>query len=421
MIHIGYGEGKRHIELSYGDLETHVHGMGVSRIGKSKLIEHIARELVRRGKGFCLIDPHGILYRDFLAWLSFVRPDQSISLLNPSDPNRVIGFNPFQSDATDEARIATKVDRMVKATTRIWGKDDATGTPRISKLLKCLYYTLIEQQLSLATVDWFLAYHEPRRDEVLGKIRSERIRTLWHEIYSATPRAFRAYIDSTESRLDAFTHPHVQRIMGLRENSIDVNRIIRDRGILLVNLQPSRDDLISDTANRIIGTLLINEIWEYMRKQETPQEFYLIIDEAQLYLTPDISEMIDQSAKYGLHLLLFHQHAGQLTTQIEKALANAQVKIRFHAKRKFTLERPGKEPVEAITPDVNAAPAFKVQEYIERLTSSFYTIEEVDARLATIRGRELARVELEHTISESPRTQIFSNAPTDISDDDLFE
>lgn len=63
-----------------------------------------------------------------------------------------------------------------------------------------------------------------------------------------------------------------------------------------------------------------------------PSPFFLIIDEFQLFLTPDIPDMLDQGAKYGIHLFLFHQHLSQLRQLDEQAfgaMSNARIKLVF--------------------------------------------------------------------------------------------
>ena len=65
---------------------------------------------------------------------------------------------------------------------------------------------------------------------------------------------------------------------------------------------------------------------------DPPSPFFLMIDEFQKFVTPDVPEMLDQAAKYGLHLFLFHQHLSQLKErdpQIYGALTNARTKIVF--------------------------------------------------------------------------------------------
>src|SRR5438270_6896013 len=96
MLHVGTTERGDPIHLTANDLKAHAHGIGASRKGKSKLIEHIIRELVKREHGFCLIDPNGFLYRDVIKWLAYIEPRRvPIIPFDLTYTEKVIGFNPF--------------------------------------------------------------------------------------------------------------------------------------------------------------------------------------------------------------------------------------------------------------------------------------------------------------------------------------
>jgi DNA helicase HerA-like ATPase len=73
-IFIGKDEDGQPINLGDRELETHVHGIGASRTGKSKLVESIARQMIKNRQRFCLIDPHGFLYDDMVRWLAYIQP-----------------------------------------------------------------------------------------------------------------------------------------------------------------------------------------------------------------------------------------------------------------------------------------------------------------------------------------------------------
>jgi DNA helicase HerA-like ATPase len=393
------------IQLTEKDLTTHVHGIGKSRSGKSKLIELLCRQLVEQRRSFCLIDPHGSLFRDVLAWLAFFPPRQQIYLFEPTNDERIVGFNPFTIKAKDEARITTKAEKMRDATLRAWGVTDVSKTPRLSKWLKRLYYTLIEQDLSITAAECFVDYDRAgERNKIIEKIKNRSIKSYWQQLYQMKPGAFLSYFESTESRLEIFTHPQVRRILGLSHNCIDLADIINNQKILLVSLQ-SRDDVISDEATRVLGTLLINEMWQIFKRRIKPVPFYLIVDECQLYATPDIGAMLDQSAKYGLHLMLFHQRESHLPTDLQDALQNAQTKFIFSTsdnpkeQRHFTYINPNGERIEGQVPRVPEpyTTERQLEAYTQRLLKDFLTHQEVDALLE--------------------RTQ---EATQEVSDDDLF-
>jgi hypothetical protein len=424
-LHIGTSTvGDQPVFLTPDDLRSHVHGIGASQSGKSKLIELIARDLITKRKGFCLIDPHGYLYRDLLNWLIVMDFERPITLFNPSYEKRIIGFNPFQSEYTDDARLMTKAERLMSATMMAFG-DDGTPKPRIKKLLKCLYYVLLETRRTVPALDCFLDYDRAdERNAIIESLTSNIIKAQLREIYGEGKRGFQSYIEGAGNRLNIFTHPHVRRIIGITSNSLDLRSIINKQEILLVNLQPAPDDIIGEESNRVLGTFLINELWEITRRRETPVEFYLIIDECHRYLTDDIHHILIEAAKYGLHLFLFHQDMRQLRGDFPGAFKSAQTKLFFSTEerpqpqRHFALRRADHTLIDAETLNVKpftVSPPEREQ-YVEQLTSAFLTSAEVDKLLQNTHPQQRAQSTI-----ESPRTQIFNNAPEEMSDDDLFE
>jgi len=333
-LFIGYGEDGERITLTEKDLETHLHGIGATRTGKSKMIEWIARELIRTGQGFCLIDPHGFLYNDLLRWLAYAQRDREVVLFNPSYDRRVVGFNPFRSQTGD---IGTLVDRRLKATLKVWGSTNANETPRLERWLRAFYHVLIEQGYSLDVARYLFTFrHKQIREYLAHSIRSELIRNEFEELSEYTKlREFMDQVESTKNRLFRFLAPQqVRRVVGLETNNINLEEIIERGQVLLINLQPS-DTLDAEHA-RLIGTLFLNEFWEVARRRQqtatgaNPSDFFLVIDEFQEFLTPDISTMLDQAAKYGIHLMLFHQRLSQLKEldpQAFGAINNAQLKL----------------------------------------------------------------------------------------------
>jgi TraM recognition site of TraD and TraG len=338
-LFIGKSEDGDPIRLGEGELQTHVHGIGASRTGKSKLIEWIAREMIRNRQGFCLIDPHGFLYDDLVRWLAYRQPKQEIILFEPAAIDRIVGFNPFQRKS--EGDLSTLVDRRVQATVKAWGAANSDATPRLEKWLHNLYWAFMEQGYSLDVARYFLLWQEKQiREHLIDSIRSHTVRSQWQAIASLKNlQDFWGHIESTENRLlFRFIEPkQVQRVMGLNINNIDFEDIIENGKILLVNLQPKKNRLSRENA-RLIGTLLLSELWEIARERQQgpggrpPSPYFIIIDEFQLFLTPDIPEMLDQAAKYGIHLFLFHQHLSQLRRLDEEAhgsMTNARIKLVF--------------------------------------------------------------------------------------------
>lgn len=327
-----------------------------------------------------------------MEWLAYMRPSNPPILMDLSYGNRIPGYNPFRVKQEGKDYLMTKTDRMVAATTMASGATEQEG-PRLTKLLRCIYYTLIQQKLPISAADHFLNWHSKERKAIVDNIDSEPIRITLLKLYSGSQQAFETYIESVASRLQLFIHPHVRRIMAVPDNCIDVEDIVDSGKSLLLNLQPS-DRL---TTGRVIGTLLINELWEIFRRKKKPKEFYLVMDECQMFFTPDIAEMLDQGAKYGLHLFLFHQRLTQIPITTAGALDNAQTKIEFNTgeftpmQRRFMLTRPNGIKYFDDVPLVHRYPLEPetVVTYEDKLLKDYLSIEDLDKALTN--GRSLVQ------------------------------
>ena len=118
---LGLDANGRPLRLHDKDRRTHAHIIGSSGTGKSRFLEHLMRQDVRSGQGFCLIDPHGTLYDAMLDWCGHHVYERTIIPLNLSKPDNVVGFNPFQH--APGADISVQVDRRMTATMHVWGGD----------------------------------------------------------------------------------------------------------------------------------------------------------------------------------------------------------------------------------------------------------------------------------------------------------
>jgi type IV secretory pathway VirB4 component len=76
--------------------QSHMHVVGSSGSGKSKFLEHLMRQMVRRRRAFALLDPHGTLYDAMVEYCAHHALDRDIILVDPSSGERSVAFNPFR-------------------------------------------------------------------------------------------------------------------------------------------------------------------------------------------------------------------------------------------------------------------------------------------------------------------------------------
>src|SRR5438552_231228 len=128
---LGHDVQKRRICLDTDDRKIHMHVIGSSGSGKSRLLEWMMRGDIKNRQGFCLIDPHGELYDTVVAWCARHAMERDIILLNLSEPASVVGFNPFRRAHGGD--VSVQVDRRITATMHAWGVENADATPTLAR------------------------------------------------------------------------------------------------------------------------------------------------------------------------------------------------------------------------------------------------------------------------------------------------
>lgn len=322
-LFLGFGPESRRTYFSEEERSHHLHVIGSTGSGKSKFLEHLIRQDIRSGKGLCLIDPHGTLYRDVLTWCALRRESRPIVLLDPSAGDRIVGFNPFVGTSEDDD-VAVQVERRIDATVRAWGVENTDSTPTLERWLRCLYHTLFEAGITLAESDYLVSFSDGAvRHYLTRKIETALIRKEWDELAALRgAKEFRDEMLSTKNRLmRLLASKPVLRFLALSEPRVDFEQLLESGGILLVNLKESRH--LSGMNQRLLGAWLVNEVFEtaLRRSEKRPRPFYLYLDEFQKFVSHDIADMLAETRKFGLHAILAHQTLAQVREESEKLYA----------------------------------------------------------------------------------------------------
>lgn len=326
------------LTLSAEERSRHVHIVGASGTGKSKLMESMIRQDILAGRGVCLIDPHGTLADAIVQFCAsrHLQGARRIHVIEPADSAWSVGFNPLRLDGVTE--VAARVDAMVRACAQVWGGEDTTSTPLLKKCLRAVFYALAIREQTLVEAVELINSTDPRatRRLLTDNLPDYVFDSLWRDFNGLSRREFAEQFASTNNRLIEFlSSPIVRRIVGQREHALDLKQVMDNGEILIVNLAP-RSSLSSDNA-RLLGTLLTSELFLLALARDSDlarrRPFYLYIDECYDYLTSDIERMLDQTRKFGLHLVLAHQRLGQLRDRSEAiyngVMGGGQTKIVF--------------------------------------------------------------------------------------------
>ncbi len=335
------GSAKTAFELSEGHLSRHLGVFGGSGSGKSKFLELLGRKMIDDYRGFCFIDPHGDTVEDLLAYTAkrteTLRTDAVCKRIHYLEPTfeTVFGFDPFEfrpaQPIPDDLRenayhqwLHTKADKVAEVVQRKQGQADFQGMARLQRILRDVLIavgtpvTPDGKHLPLSDALVLLDTHHPRHDAVLRLITPylpSEVRGDFQSLRSYRSEEQRKKeTESTINRLRSLLSPIVKAIFSSHANPIDFRQIILNRGVLLVNLR--KTDFFSADERNAIGGLLIHEILSVAETtaRENRAPFYLIVDEARLFVGQDLLDGLDQARKFKLSLCLAGQHLGQFKT-----------------------------------------------------------------------------------------------------------
>jgi hypothetical protein len=339
--------------ISMEQLKSHLHIMGATQLGKSKLALYLMREIIKRGNGLCLIDPsfRGDTCYQLLAFIEEFNKtaEKKVNVLLIDlrrDKNPVL--NPFHASKYKTAAYLDDAFRVLFQVT------DAATTANISKYLPAVIHVLWNagkivkendknKNIGLVEAKYFTdPIYEKQREWILERsAAAERKFNLdpHHRIVIQSahyyPRLRERFL-STTGRLEPIIHPAVEALFGA-DSTVNVPNLIAEDWVILANVD--NDDL-TQLQRRLVATVLINEIIygirvldNQMQKQGKKWEkrYYLFIDEAGEYATPKLAELLNLMSKSGLTVAFMNQDYSHFEN--EKLLGavkkNAKNKIFF--------------------------------------------------------------------------------------------
>lgn len=310
------------------DRLSHMHIIGKTGTGKSTLIETLIRQDLAAGNGVALIDPHGDLVERIAASIPAHRRSQVV-YLNVPDPAQPYGYNPLRYVRKD--KIALAASGLLDAFKKIWG--DAWGV-RMEHILRNALFALLEHGDARLPDILRLISENSFRKKVADALTNEPVRNFWLKEFSRYSFVYqRDGIAPIQNKVGAFlADPLLNRILTSPKIDIRIRRVMDEGGVLLVNLAKGR---IGEDSSALLGALLVSTIGlAAFSRADMPEEerrhFVLYIDEFQNFTTLGLANMASELRKYGVGLVLAHQHLHQLEPDIRHAvLGNVGTLISF--------------------------------------------------------------------------------------------
>src|SRR6267142_522304 len=169
------------VYLAGNDLRAHKHVMGKTQSGKSKLLAHMAADMIMQDMGVSVIDPASDLATDILGLLYlrgyFNRPDamQRLLYIDFGDPKRFLPLN-ILSQPYDPATVASM---LVEVCTRVWPSLDGGQAPLFDNIMRASVPVLIANSLPLPQLHTLLT-NKSFREHCLKRITDTKILAFFH-------------------------------------------------------------------------------------------------------------------------------------------------------------------------------------------------------------------------------------------------
>lgn len=304
--------------MRLADRLMHLHVIGQTGTGKSTLLANLALQDAANGIGVCLIDPHGDL-----AEAVADRLGDDVLVWTIVDPKCPFGYNPLtRVPARYRPLVASG---LIDAFKKQWA--DAWGA-RMEHLLRYAVLALLDQPRADLSGIMQLFIDKDYRGEVIERLEDPQVRQFWvREFPSMNYKTAFDGVAPIANKLGAFlAHPLVRTALCDPEEPLRFRRIMDEGKCLIVNLAKGR--LGTDMANVLGGLIVASLINAAFSRQDLPDDkrrpFILLIDEFHSFTTATIADMLPETRKYGLGLVLAHQHVSQVDPLVfEAILGNA--------------------------------------------------------------------------------------------------
>jgi hypothetical protein len=296
----------------------HMYIIGKTGTGKSTLISNMVISDIRDGKGVALIDPHGDLVEQVLDCIPEARI-KDVLYFDPGDTDYPIAFNPLGKVSPDLHHLVASglIGVFKKIWLEFWG-------PRLEHILRHSLLTLLENPGSTLLDVPRLLTQKGFRDKVLRNVKSQQVREFWlfeFEKYSAHFR--QEAISPILNKISQFlVSSPVRNIIGQKQSTFRFRKLMDEGKVLLFNFSKGR---IGEDNSAFLGSIIVAQIQLAAQSrtniaEENRRYFYLYVDEVHNFLTLSFSDILSESRKYGLNLVLAHQYMEQLDERIRAAI-----------------------------------------------------------------------------------------------------
>lgn len=313
---------RRRITIGEMDLKRHYQIVGQTGTGKSTLLTTLMLSAIKQGHGLTFFDPHGSTIDVLLRSI----PEQyanKMRVVRIGDAENPVPLNIWDSD--DPTKEERNISDLCELFADIFDpKKEGFVGPRYERWLSTFAKASIAALGRRASLE-SIAVISQSQDSMLKVYKAivdeypelaERIKQEYGLDKSSDFHNILGWYLCKFERLTSIEQ--LRRTLGAGANALDFGNTIDTDTVTLIDLA---SPTIGSHAARIVGTLVMMKLWNAaMTRRERDRMHMVVVDEASLFQTNPMPRMLAESRKFGISMVLCHQHTGQLTQEIRDAL-----------------------------------------------------------------------------------------------------
>ncbi|MFA7253457.1 MAG: type IV secretion system DNA-binding domain-containing protein [Patescibacteria group bacterium] len=310
------------------DRRRHIYIVGKSGVGKSVLIENMAKDDVYKGRGVIIVDPHGELADKVLACIPENRIGDVV-VFDPADREFPVAFNLLESIDDDFKPIVASgfVGIFKKLFDKSWG-------PRLEHIMRNTVLALLDVPGSTMLDIPRMLTNNHFRDRIVEKVKDPIIREFWQNEFASFDAKFRTEaVSPILNKVGQFlASSTIRNIVGQPRSTINIREIMDQKKIMIVNLSRGK---IGEDNSALLGAMMITKIQLAAMSRadvtvDNRPDTYLYVDEFQNFATDSFAVILAEARKYNLNLTMAHQYIAQLKDEVREAVfGNAGTIISF--------------------------------------------------------------------------------------------
>jgi hypothetical protein len=322
---------ERPIALDYSYAAQHMGIFGRTGTGKTVLMANALAQDLQNGHGAIVIDPgngesHETFFSRALDYIPYDRVNDVVVVRADRGQGSLVGIN-LLDQGDDPSLIISQVTalfvHLYNDTKGIWTKE-------------LLFYglTTLAEHPGMTLIDLPALINPTTPDEiawseyVTRNVKDRDQLAFWARWHGFNQTQRENHAQPLLNRIWQLTSRRETRnILGQSHSSFKFTDALKENKIVLVSLHG-----LNEEAATLLGTLLVNTIWNAAQAVRPERDNYLYLDEFQLMtkLPTGLDDMLNRSRKHKLGLVMATQYLEAQSAELKSAIMNnARTKVIF--------------------------------------------------------------------------------------------